>query len=60
MRATQRTTARQPRPSRDRGSARRDTKAYQRAMADLRDAYRDDFERLYAFHKARLQEEVSS
>jgi len=45
-----------PRPARERGRPAVRAMAYQRAMADLRQRHRDEFDQLYEFHKERLRE----
>ena len=45
-----------PRPARERGRPALRAMAYQRAMADLRQHHREEFDELYAFHKERLKE----
>ena len=47
--------ARRPRPSRERGRKRIDSMAYQRAMADLREVHREEFDRRWRWHIEQLE-----
>jgi len=46
-----------PRPSRERGRPAIRAMAYQRAMADIREAHRDEFNERLAYHKQMLTQE---
>ena len=46
-----------PRPARERGRPALRAMAYQRAMADIREAHRDEFNERLAYHKQMLTQE---
>ncbi len=43
-----------PRPARERGRTQVRAMAYQRALADLREKHRDEFDELWELHKQML------
>ena len=49
-----------PRPSRERGRKQLRGMAYQRALADLRDRHRDEFDGLYHLHRKALEREAEA